>query len=79
VARLVDRNDDGYVELDDFVTCMTASGFPRANILVLFKELDESGEGRIPVAHWAAAIVDYYGSERTDIPGQIMVTPAPGT
>src|ERR1700754_972976 len=31
LAALVDRDDDGYVERDDFVTCMTASGFARAN------------------------------------------------
>jgi Ca2+-binding EF-hand superfamily protein len=77
VAALVDRDDDGYVERDDFVTCMTASGFPRANSAAVFEELDESGAGRVPVDHWAAAIVDYYRSERTDIPGHILVAPVP--
>ena len=77
VAALVDRDDDGYVERDDFITCMTASGFPKANSLAVFEELDESGDGRVQAAHWAAAIVDYYGSERTDTPGQLLVAPAP--
>lgn len=77
LAALVDRDDDGYVERDDFIDCMAASGFARANCAAVFDALDESGAGRIPVGHWAAAIVDYYGSERTDIPGQILVTPAP--
>ncbi|MEV0405359.1 EF-hand domain-containing protein [Actinoallomurus sp. NPDC050550] len=75
MAALVDRDDDGYVERDDFLTCMTASGFAEANSAAVFEELDESGDGRIPVDHWAAAIVDWYKSERTDIPGHILVTP----
>jgi hypothetical protein len=75
MAALVDRDDDGYVERDDFLTCMTASGFAEANSADVFEELDESGDGRIPVDHWAAAIVDWYKSERTDIPGHILVTP----
>ncbi|GAA4490401.1 EF-hand domain-containing protein [Actinoallomurus oryzae] len=77
VAALVDRDDDGYVERDDFLTCMTASGFASANSEAVFEELDESGDGRIAVDHWAAAIVDWYRSERTDIPGHVLVTPAP--
>lgn len=79
VAALVDRDDDGYVERDDFLTCMTASGFPRANSAAVFEELDESGAGRITTDHWAAAIVDWYRSERTDIPGHVLVTPTPDT
>jgi Ca2+-binding EF-hand superfamily protein len=75
LAALVDRDDDGYVERDDFLTCMTASGFAEANSAAVFEELDESGEGRIPAGRWAAAIVDWYSSERTDIPGHILVTP----
>lgn len=75
VAALVDRDDDGYVERDDFITCMTASGFPEAGGAAVFEELDESGSGRIAVGHWAAAIVDWYRSERTDVPGHILVTP----
>ncbi|MEV5710698.1 EF-hand domain-containing protein [Actinoallomurus sp. NPDC052274] len=75
MAALVDRDDDGYVERDDFLTCMTASGFAEANSATVFEELDESGDGRIPVGHWAAAIVDWYRSERTDIPGHVLVTP----
>ncbi|GAB2865661.1 EF-hand domain-containing protein [Actinoallomurus bryophytorum] len=73
VAALVDRDDDGYVERDDFIACMTASGFPASNSVTVFEELDASGDGRIPVDHWAAAIVDWYRSERTDIPGQVLV------
>jgi Ca2+-binding EF-hand superfamily protein len=79
VAALADRDDDGYVERDDFVTCMTASGFPRAGGAAVFEELDDAGEGRIPVARWAGAIVDFYRSERTDIPGQILVRSSPET
>ncbi len=75
LAALVDRDDDGYVERDDFLTCMTASGFPEAGSAAVFEELDESGDGRIPAGHWAAAIVEWYRSERTDIPGHILVTP----
>jgi Ca2+-binding EF-hand superfamily protein len=75
MAALVDRDDDGYVERDDFLTCMTASGFTEANSAAVFEELDESGDGRIPVDHWAAAIVDWYKSERTDIPGHVLVRP----
>jgi Ca2+-binding EF-hand superfamily protein len=74
VAALADRDDDGYVERDDFLTCMTASGFPRAGSAVVFEELDESRTGRITVGRWAAAIVDYYRSERTDVPGHSLVT-----
>jgi Ca2+-binding EF-hand superfamily protein len=77
MATLVDRDDDGYVEREDFITCMAASGFPAANSVVVFEELDAPGDGRIPVGHWAAAIVEWYRSERTDIPGQVLVTPAP--
>jgi Ca2+-binding EF-hand superfamily protein len=77
IATLVDRDDDGYVERDDFLTCMTASGFARANSEAVFEELDESGDGRIAVDHWAAAIVDWYRSERTDIPGHVLVAPTP--
>jgi Ca2+-binding EF-hand superfamily protein len=77
VAALADLDDDGYVERDHFITCMTASGFPSANSAAVFDELDESGDGRISVDHWAAAIVDYYKSERTDIPGHILVRPSP--
>jgi hypothetical protein len=77
VATLVDRDDDGYVERDDFITCMTASGFPAVNSVAVFEELDESGDGRIPVGHWAAAIVDWYRSERTDIPGHVLLAPVP--
>ena len=75
LAALVDRDDDGYVERGDFLTCMTASGFPEANSAAVFEELDESGDGRIPADHWAAAIVDWYRSERTDIPGHVLVAP----
>jgi Ca2+-binding EF-hand superfamily protein len=77
VAALVDRDDDGYVERDDFLTCMTASGFPAANSVAVFEELDESGDGRIAVGRWAAAIVEWYRSERTDIPGHVLLAPVP--
>ncbi len=75
LAALVDRDDDGYVERGDFLTCMTASGFPEPNSATVFDELDESGDGRVPADHWAAAIVDWYRSERTDIPGHVLVAP----
>ncbi|GLY90288.1 EF-hand domain-containing protein [Actinoallomurus iriomotensis] len=79
IAALVDRDDDGYVERDDFLTCMTASGFPPAASATVFEELDPSGDGRIAVDHWAAAIVDWYRSERTDIPGHVLVAPTSDT
>ncbi|MEU6411105.1 EF-hand domain-containing protein [Microbispora sp. NPDC046933] len=76
LAALADRDDDGFIELDGFLICMTAIGFPRANSETLFKQLDESGDGRVPVDVWAATIVDYYASPSGDIPVHGLTAPS---
>jgi Ca2+-binding EF-hand superfamily protein len=75
LAALADRNDDGFIERDDFITCMIALGFARPNTATLFDELDEAGDGRVPVDEWAATIMDYYRSERSDIPVHGLTAP----
>ncbi|MFF4772609.1 EF-hand domain-containing protein [Microtetraspora fusca] len=76
LAALADRNDDGFIELDDFVTLMTTVGFAKGNVERLFADLDESGDGLVPVDVWAATIVDYYTSARSDIPVHGLTAPA---
>ncbi|WP_169808616.1 EF-hand domain-containing protein [Microtetraspora niveoalba] len=76
LAALADRDGDGFIELGDFLTCMTALGFHRANCVTLFTRLDEAGDGRVPVDVWAATIVDYYTSASTDIPVHGLTAPA---
>ncbi|GAA4103136.1 EF-hand domain-containing protein [Actinomadura miaoliensis] len=76
LAALADRDDDGYIERDDFLACMTALGFARSNSATLFETLDEAGDGRVPVGRWTSTIMDYYRSERTDVPVHVLTRPA---
>ncbi|MCC5576585.1 EF-hand domain-containing protein [Microtetraspora sp. AC03309] len=73
LAALGDPNGDGLIERDLFVALMTAIGFERANIDALFDAFQPSDDDQIEVSVWAAGIRDYYGPEKTGIPGDHLV------
>ena len=60
LVAICDRDDDGFVEHDDFVRGMRAVGFPPGNVEALFQAFDPSGTGRVAAGEWRTAITDYF-------------------
>ncbi|MFG2679717.1 EF-hand domain-containing protein [Streptomyces sp. NPDC048392] len=69
LAAMGDPEGDGLVARPDFVALMTAIGFERRNIEVLFDAFGPDEGDRIRVTTWADGIRDYYRPEKSGIPG----------
>lgn len=72
LVALADRDDDGYVEHDDFVTSLEALGFTRGGIEAAHASLS-GGDGRIPAGAWVDFIGGFY-TAGAESPGQLLVT-----
>nr|WP_229888074.1 hypothetical protein [Streptomyces olivaceoviridis] len=69
LATMGDPDGDGFVERPHFTALMTAIGFRRPNIDVLFDAFEPVDGDRIPAITWADGIRDYYRPEKAGIPG----------
>ncbi len=77
LSTLGDPDGDGLIERPLFMALMTAIGFDRANIDVLFDAFGPSDDDRITTATWAEGIREYYAPDQADTPGNALVGPPP--
>jgi Ca2+-binding EF-hand superfamily protein len=73
LATLGDPDGDGLIERPLFVALMTAIGFDRPNIDVLFDAYQPDAADRVEVTTWAESIKEYYSPEKAGITGDHLV------
>lgn len=79
LAALGDPDGDGLVERPAFMALMTAIGFQRANIDMLFDALDPTPDDRVGARTWIEGVREYYSPDKAGIPGDHLVAGTAGT
>ncbi|MFG2004037.1 EF-hand domain-containing protein [Spirillospora sp. NPDC048911] len=59
IVAIADRDDDGYVQHDDFVACLRALGFARERIEAVHSSLSTE-DGRVGAGAWVEFIAGFY-------------------
>ncbi|MDN3351320.1 EF-hand domain-containing protein [Actinomadura sp. DC4] len=73
LTAICDRDDDGFVQREDFVRGMSAVGFPADNVEALFKAFDPQGTGEVATTEWRIAIEEYFLSRGGHPVGDTLV------
>lgn len=67
--NILDRDNDGNVEADEFASFHKAFGTSPANSRISFEHLDTDKDGKLSVEELLTAWQEYYTSEDPDAPG----------
>jgi Ca2+-binding EF-hand superfamily protein len=73
LVAICDRDDDGFVQHDEFVRGMRAVGFPTENIEALFQAFDPHGTGQVSASEWRTAITEYFLASGSHAIGDTLV------
>ncbi|MEU8431522.1 EF-hand domain-containing protein [Streptomyces sp. NPDC029216] len=66
---LADRNDDGIVDSDEFITLYASIGVPAAEAQEAFRTLDRDGDGRLTLDEWLKTAMEFFTSTDPTAPG----------
>jgi Ca2+-binding EF-hand superfamily protein len=73
LSVLGDPDGDGLIDRPLFVALMTAIGFARPNIDVLFDAYRPTADDQVMVSTWAESIKEYYSPEKANTSGNHLV------
>ncbi|MFF4403119.1 EF-hand domain-containing protein [Streptomyces sp. NPDC001404] len=68
-VALADRDGNGYVDEGEFVNAQQAAGIGADDARKAFSLLDRDGDGRLAIAEWQSAVLEFYTSTGSDVPG----------
>ena len=73
--RIVDTNEDGSLNFDEYVRMYDGLGIDPAHSSEAFKRLDRDGNNAISYEEFRAAIVEFYLSDDENAPGNWLLGP----